>query len=160
MKERVYLETSVIGAYFDDRPDIVSTAQRFWTRCWWDEVRHEYELFISRAVIDELRHPDYPHSIEALELVEHIPELPIEEEIREIVKVYIQHYVMPKNPVGDALHLALASYHKCDYLLTWNCRHIANPNKFRPIRLWNTSLGLYVPTLCTPNQLLGGTFHD
>ena len=62
---------------------------------------------------------------------------------------------MPQNPVGDALHLALASYHKCDYLLTWNCKHLANPNKFQRIRLVNTSLGLYIPALVTPNQLIG-----
>ena len=62
---------------------------------------------------------------------------------------------MPQNPVGDALHLALASYHKCDYLLTWNCKHLANPNKFQRIRFVNTALGLYIPALVTPNQLVG-----
>ncbi len=160
MKERIYLETSVIGAYFDERTDVVSAAQRFWTRRWWDEVRYEYELVISQAVIDELRHPDYQHSSEALTLIEGVSELVVNEEIREIVTLYIQHFIMPRNPLGDALHLAFASHYKCDYLLTWNCRHIANPNKFRHIRLVNTSLGLYVPTLCTPNQLLGGDFYD
>jgi hypothetical protein len=61
--------------------------------------------------------------------------------------------------VGDALHLthlALASYHKCDFLLTWNCRHLANANKFGYIRRVNTLLGLYVPLLVTPLELLGG----
>ena len=156
MQERVYLETSVIGAYFEERTDIVSTAQRFWTRRWWDDVRHHYELVLSHAVTDELRHPDFPHSAESLKLIQDVSKVPIEEAIRDIVKVYIQKQLMPKNPVGDALHLALASYHKCDYLLTWNCQHLANPNKFVRIRICNTSLGLYVPTLCTPNQLIGG----
>jgi hypothetical protein len=86
MRERVYLETSVIGAYFEERADIVSKAQRFWTRRWWDEVRHEYELVISQAVTDELRHPDFPHSQEARKLVEQIPEIPIEDAIRQIVR--------------------------------------------------------------------------
>jgi hypothetical protein len=54
----------------------------------------------------------------------------IEPEIAEIVKFYIQNQVMPNDPLGDALHLAIASYHKCDFLLTWNCRHLANANKF------------------------------
>lgn len=157
MIEKVYLETSVIGAYFEERTDIVSKAQRFWTRRWWDELRHSYEIVISQAVKDELQHPDFPHSNEALELIKDVPELTIEHEIRDIIKVYIQNQLMPQDPVGDALHLALASYHKCDYLLTWNCKHLANPNKFRQIRLCNNSLGLYVPTLCTPNQLIGGS---
>ena len=129
MIEKVYVETSVIGAYFDERTDIVSAAQKYWTRIWWDELRNRYEAVVSRAVVDELKHRDFPHSQQALDLIENIPEVPIEDEIRQIVKIYIRNQVMPKNPLGDALHLALASYHKCDYLLTWNCKHIANPNK-------------------------------
>ncbi len=62
---------------------------------------------------------------------------------------------MPDDPVGDALHLAMASYYKCDFLLTWNCRHLANANKFDHIRRINTLLGLFVPALVTPLELLG-----
>ena len=62
---------------------------------------------------------------------------------------------MPRDPAGDALHLALASYHKCDFLLTWNCQHLANANKFGHIRRVNTLLGLFVPDLVTPLELLG-----
>ena len=156
MAERVYMETSVIGAYFDERADIVSSAQRYWSRLWWDEVRDRYEVVISRVVVDELSHPNFPHSQEALDLVRVLPEVPIEDAVRQIVQTYIQNRVMPANPVGDALHLALASLHKCDYLLTWNCKHIANPNKFRRIRMSNLLMGLYVPFLVTPNQLMGG----
>jgi len=158
MSERVYVETSVIGAYFDDRTDVVSSAQNYWTRLWWDKVRTKYEIVKSRAVTDELAHPDYPHSEKALKLVRNIPEIPIDEEIRQIVRIYIQNRIMPKNPVGDALHLAAASFHKCDFLLAWNCKNIANPNKFRQIRLCNNSLGLFVPTLVTPNQLTGDDY--
>jgi hypothetical protein len=67
---------------------------------------------------------------------------------------------MPNNPVGDALHLALASYHKCDFLLTWNCKHLANANKFHHIRRVNTILGLYAPLLVTPLELLGDEAND
>jgi hypothetical protein len=63
---------------------------------------------------------------------------------------------MPNDPVGDALHLALAFFHKCDFLLTWNCRHLANANKFGHIRRVNVMLGLYIPLLVTPLELLGG----
>lgn len=155
MIEKVYIETSVIGAYFDERTDVASAAQNYWTRIWWDKLRNNYEIIISGAVIDELSHPDYPYAEKALMLVENIPQIPIEKEIKQIVKIYIQNQIMPANPVGDALHLALASYYKCDYLLTWNCKHIANPNKFRQIRICNNSLGLYIPSLITPNQLIG-----
>jgi len=60
MEERVYVETSVIGAYFDERTGVVSSVQRYWTRLWWDEVRSRYEVIISRAVIDECVSPGFP----------------------------------------------------------------------------------------------------
>ena len=82
--------------------------------------------------------------------------MPVGEEMAEIVDVYIQHKVMPRDPLGDALHLAMASFHKCDYLLTWNCRHLANANKFSHIRRVNALLGLPVPLLVTPLELMGG----
>jgi hypothetical protein len=74
----------------------------------------------------------------------------------DIVQAYVRHRVMPADPAGDALHLALASYHKCDFLVTWNCQHLANANKFGHIRRVNTLLGLFVPALVTPLELLGG----
>ena len=70
-------------------------------------------------------------------------------------RVYIEHQGLPRNPVGDALHLALASYHKCEFLLTWNCEHLANANKFGHIRRINALLGLFIPALVTPLELLG-----
>jgi len=75
-------------------------------------------------------------------------------EIEEIVDEYISHHIMPNDPKCDALHLALASYHQCHFLLTWNCAHLANANIFEHIRHINTMLGLYVPILTTPFELL------
>ena len=67
---------------------------------------------------------------------------------------------MPADPAGDALHLAIASYHKYDFLVTWNCRHLANANKFGHLRRINTLLGLFVPALVTPLELLGESDED
>ena len=92
-----------------------------------------------------------------LTLVAALPVLPVESAIAEIVQAYIRHKVMPGDSAGDALHLALASYHKCDFLVTWNCEHLANANKFGHIRRVNTMLGLFVPALVTPLELLGGS---
>lgn len=155
MPPKVYVESSVISAYFEARTDVVSVAQRYWSRVWWDQVRPEYDVVISKAVTDELSNPNYRHSHDTLALVVDIPLVTSVNEVRDIVDVYIARRLMPHDPLGDALHLALASYHKCDYLLTWNCKHLANPNKFQHIRIVNTSLGLYIPTLVTPNQLIG-----
>jgi hypothetical protein len=83
------------------------------------------------------------------------PLLPVTEEVADIVEAYVQRHVMPKDPRGDALHLALASLHHCRFLLTWNCAHLANANKQEHIRHVNALLGLYVPILTTPMELIG-----
>ena len=89
--------------------------------------------------------------------------MPVEDvtsEVLEIAEAYIAHKVMPNDPAGDALHLAIASYHKCDFLVTWNCKHLANANKFGHIRRINAILGISSPALVTPLQLLGEEASD
>lgn len=156
MKPRVYIETSIPSFYHEVRTEPDMVARRQWTQQWWEHAEDDYSLVTSLAVIDELSRGNFPSKKEAIELLDKLPLLPIEEAVTEIVQAYIQHQVMPADPVGDALHLALTSYHKCDFLLTWNCRHLANANKFGHIRRVNTLLGLYVPLLVTPLELLGG----
>ena len=82
--------------------------------------------------------------------------LPITEEVEEIAQIYIDKMIMPKDPQGDALHLAVTSFYRVEVLLTWNCTHIANPNKFEKIRFVNFEIGLPVPTLTTPMNFLSG----
>ena len=82
--------------------------------------------------------------------------MPVEPAIAEIVQTYIRHKVMPADPGGDALHLALASFHRCDFLVTSNCRHLENANKFGHIRRVNVLMGLVLPALVAPLELLGG----
>ena len=163
-KPYVYVETSIPSFYLEVRtaPDIV--ARREWTRRWWDGASQSYELVTSPAVLvtspavlDELTGGIPERSAQRLALVRDLPILPIEPAIAEIVHAYIRHKVMPADPGGDALHLALASHHKCDFLVTWNCRHLANANKFGHIRRVNVLLGLFVPALVTPLELLGGS---
>jgi hypothetical protein len=71
------------------------------------------------------------------------------------VDEYLKHKLMPAVPPYDAWHLALASFHHCDFIVTWNCKHLANPNKAPHVARINASLGLYVPKLATPRDLLG-----
>jgi predicted nucleic acid-binding protein len=160
MKPKVYIETSIPSFYHEIRTEPEMIARRQWTRQWWDAVSTDYLLLTSIAVLDELKQGDYPNKDKALELVNELPLLPVEEAVFEIIEAYIQHKLMPNDPVGDAMHLALASYHKCDFLLTWNCRHLANANKFGHIRRVNGVLGLYVPLLVTPLELLGGEGNE
>ena len=80
--------------------------------------------------------------------------LEINDDIRDIVEVYLKHYLMPKNELGDALHLAIASFHKMDYILTWNCNHLANANKRKHIRTINEILRIHTPEILTPLELM------
>lgn len=154
MRTLVYVETSVVSFYHEARPEPDMVARREWTRAWWSLASDRHELVTSPAVIDELERGDYPGRRDCLELIVGLPLLAIEPPIIDIVETYIARRVMPADPAGDALHLALASFHRCDFLVTWNCRHLANANKFGHIRRVNTLLGLYVPTLVTPLELL------
>ncbi|HET9212773.1 MAG TPA: type II toxin-antitoxin system VapC family toxin [Thermoanaerobaculia bacterium] len=155
MRPRVYIETSIPSFYFESRtaPDMV--ARRDWTQQWWEQAMETYEPITSAAVIAELSRGNFPNRDRCLELMATVPVVTIEPAVFDIVKAYIANHVMPNDPVGDALHLALSSYHKCDFLLTWNCRQLANANKFGHIRRINTLLGLFVPSLVTPLELLG-----
>jgi hypothetical protein len=155
MKNKVYIETSIPSFYHENRTDAAAMARKDWTRQWWDNYRYQFELFSSIAVIEELQNGEYFKKDDCLSLMANIQLLPIESEIAEITDAYIKHKIMPNNPVGDALHLAITSYYKCDYLLTWNCKHIANANKFQHIRQINVLLGLFTPNLITPLELLG-----
>jgi len=154
MKKVVYIETTIPSFYQEIRTEPEMIARKNWTREWWDNQREHYQLVTSIAVIEELERGDYPNKEQTVDLVADIPLLNINTEIHDIVEAYIRRKLMPADIMGDALHLATASFHGCDFLLTWNCKHLANANKFSHIRRLNTLLGLYVPALITPVELL------
>jgi len=135
-------------------------ARRDWTRQWWDRACVNSELVTSPPVVDELERGDFPSREECLRLIAALPLLAVEPPVLEIVQAYVARQVMPRSPVGDALHLALASYHRCDFLVTWNCKHLANAGKFAHIRRVNGLLGLFVPLLVTPLELLEADDED
>ncbi len=111
MKPKVYIETSIPSFYYEVRTEPDMVARRQWTRQWWDISGSDYLLVTSVAVLDELDSGDYPNKDQATKLVSNLPLVAIDPAITEIVQAYIRHQVMPRDPVGDALHLTLASYH-------------------------------------------------
>ena len=149
--KKVYLETSFFSFYYDERPESSYRSQV--TRDWWEHERHRYDLVTSYVSIEEAGLPVYPNWEKVKALAEQVPVLAEAPDIGGIVKVYLEHQLMPQDDVADALHLAIASYHEVDYLLTWNCRHIANVNKYEHIRAINLRLGLLTPFLITPELL-------
>ena len=151
MKRAVYLETTFFSFYYDLRPK--SAFRRQITREWWRSQKNNFDLYTSRFAVEEVIEPVYPGWQKVAALTHGLTLLDVTPEIAGIVKAYIDHKLMPKDDAGDAAHLAVASYHEVDYLVTWNCRHLANANKFEHIRKINQRLGLLTPEIVTPELL-------
>jgi len=151
----VYVETSIPSFFYTLRSDPESIARMHWTRQWWQEYGADSNLVTSAAVVDELRQGVGDRTDDRVSLLDQVTLLPITDEVIEIAQVYIDKLVMPRDPTGDALHLALASYHKVDFLLTWNCRHLANAQIIRRVSVICNTRGYSMPVICTPEELMG-----
>ena len=160
MKRKVYIETSVIS-YLTARPckTIIGAAHQQITSAWW-EKRDDYELFISESVLMECSAGDPIAANNRLEILKNIPLLVINEDILEIARKLVVKNIIPEKAAEDGLHIATALIHNVDYLLTWNCKHIANPEIQRNIAQYLSEVGLYLPFICTPEELLGEDHVD
>lgn len=152
MKPTVYVDTTIPSYYVDERPALRLHIER--TRQWWDGERDQCDVYVSEFVVLELQEGEYPRKADALRLVESAPRLAPDPRIGAIVEAYLGHRLMPRRDVRDALHLAFASHYKLDFLLTWNCQHLANARKQLHIRAVNTMLGLGTPLIVTPLELV------
>ncbi len=149
----VYLETSFVSACVTDRKDPKSIYRREESLEWWESQRMRHLLHFSDEVIAELSHPTYRRRRAAGELVRGIPSLAINDDAIGFAKILVAEKVMPAPLAGDALHVALASVHEMEYVLTWNVRHLANPNKTRHFGEICMPMGLIPPRIVTPDLL-------
>lgn len=155
-KPRVYVETTIPSFYYDFRDSPAVAQRREATRAWWADARDKYKLLTSARVLEELAAGASDQVQLRLGLVSDLPLLDPSSDTDDIVEVYLLHRLMPRKPTtADATHLALASLHRCDFIVTWDSRHLANPNKTTHIRRINSALNLHVPELVTPQELLG-----
>lgn len=152
MRESVYLDSTVFSFFFDMRPSL--DAWICATKDWWAIERPRYNCWISEAVLLELQEGNYPRKDEVIKLAAEIPVLDTSAEVENVALFYMENYLMPKGLIGDAIHLAHTSYFNIEYLLTWNCNHLANANKKKHIRILNGRLGLPVPEIVTPLELV------
>ena len=150
MKTSLYLETSVIGAYLDNGDPF----RRDLTIRWWEHELSEYEAFSSILVQRELERIAEPHRSGYLNLIEPLKRLDLAEEVAILAEGYIERGIFHRKFLADAVHVALASFHKVDYLVTWNFGHIANVRKQARLRLFNTAAGFYSPVIVTPEFLV------
>ena len=153
-KAAIYFETSVVS-YLVARPsrDIVVTAHQQLTSDWWDNQSHQYDLFISQVVLDEARAGDKQESAKRVAALQGIPLLEINEEVIQLAERLVQSHAVPKKAAQDALHIAIACVNGMDYLLTWNCKHIANAKMRSKIEKVCRDAGYEPPIICTPEEL-------
>lgn len=153
MLSTVFIETSIPSAYVSTRTDPGSLHRRAVTQQWWKQQLAFYEAWSSEGVILELSKGDWPGKNEALALLEVLLRLEIDDEIVGVARRYIEEHLVPDDVRGDALHLAAASVRELDFLLTWNIRHLANPNKIDHLAAINRRLSLPTPRIVTPEML-------
>ena len=146
MKQSIYLDTSVVSAYFDDRIPY----QRDVTREWWETTQISYDLLLSEVVLEELGRAQEPKQSKMLDLVKELPVLAAFEDVAQVAHGYVERGIVPRKYLPDAFHIAYATCYQAQYLVTWNCSHLANVRKRRAVALFNTSAGLFVPEIVTP----------
>ena len=155
MPERVYVETTVVS-YLTARPnrDVVIAGHQQVTHEWWDTRRADYELCVSQLVLDEAGAGDAQAAQERLVVLESMQVLETTPEALELAKALLQAGALPAKATNDALHIAVAARKQVPYLLTWNCRHLANATVRPMIESVCAAKGYKAPIICTPEELL------
>ena len=150
MKLSLYLETSVIGAYLDNGDPF----RRDLTIRWFERELSEYRACTSILVRRELERIGEPHRTSYLRFLHGLEDLELTDEAAILADGYISRGIFHRKFMADAVHVALASFHKIDYLVTWNFGHLANVRKQARIKLFNTAAGFFSPSIVTPEFLV------
>ena len=157
MKPTLYLETTV-PSYYTARPvrDVIVLAHQEITRAWWEQRLPLFDVYISPVVLEEACQGGSEPAKRRLEILAPLPVLEATPAIESLAKTYIAELALPGRALRDAAHLAFACGYELDYLVTWNCVHIANAELRRRLMAINATLGLQTPVICTPEELMGG----
>jgi hypothetical protein len=155
MVEQVYIETTVVS-YLTARPnrDVVIAGHQQVTHEWWDTRREHYELCVSQLVLGEAAAGDPNAAQERLVVLQFMTVLETTTAALVLAKELIREGALPAKAADDALHIAVAATHAIPYLLTWNCRHLANATMRPMIESVCAAQGFTAPIICTPEELL------
>ncbi len=154
--ESVYLETTFIS-YLVARPsrDLLVAAHQQATQEWWADRHNAFECFVSQVVLDEASVGDSTEIEKRLAALSDLPVLEVTEEVESLTQAILSSGVIPPRAVRDAAHIAVATVNEIDYLLTWNCKHLANAQIARRVSSVCERLGRRMPIICTPEELMG-----
>ena len=155
MKPSVYIETTIIS-YLTAKPsrDLIIAAHQQITTEWWTDVRPQVDCYISPFLIDEASRGDATYAQKRLDEIVDFTVLEVNEEIENLAQQYFAALQIPEKAKIDAFHLAVAAWHKMDYLLSWNCKHIASGRVQKMMQEINARLGVHTPVVCTPEELM------
>jgi hypothetical protein len=156
MAQRVYLETT-IPSYLTAWPsrDLIIAGHQQLTQEWWRTRRNEFELYISQFVLDEASAGDAQAAQERLAILNPLPLLDISDAVPELASAILQSGIIPAKAARDAAHIAVSAVHGIDFLLTWNCAHIANAQIVKKVQAICAQHGFPCPLICTPEELMG-----
>lgn len=151
----LYVETSIVS-YLRQQPSVrvITAARQLLTHQWWNQERSKYELVTSQYVIDEASDGEPSLAEARLRALKGIPLLPAEAGVQGIADEIMARAILPPKAVFDALHIAITAHHEIDYLLTWNCRHIANGKILSRVHAVLHDLAVPIPVICTPEELV------
>ena len=155
MKPTVYLETSVVG-YATSRPsrDLVTAGRQQITREWFIVAIRKYDLFVSQLVIGEVSAGNESAARERTAFLQGIPRLGVTEASSDLATELVRSGAIPSKAAEDALHIAVAAVHGVEFLVTWNCKHIANAATRQVIEHVCRMAGYEPPVICTPEELI------
>jgi hypothetical protein len=154
-KQTVYLETTIISYFtaFSSRDIIIAGHQQI-TVDWFKNYSKKYGVYSSELVVLEASSGDPSAAKKRLSLIENIKLIEINEHVLHLAKEFIRSKVVPERYNEDALHIAAATIHGIDYLMTWNCKHIANAQIQKKLRMTANMVGYELPIICTPEELM------
>jgi hypothetical protein len=154
--ETLYLETTFIS-YLVARPsqDAIVAGHQQTTQQWWVNRRAAFNCFVSPVVTQEASSGDPSEAQKRLAVISNLPLLQMTPDVQSLIREITSAGILPPNAFADAAHVAVATIHRIDFLLTWNCKHLANAQIAKQIRLVCDRLGFAMPTICTPDELMG-----
>ena len=159
INETVYIETSILG-FLTARSttNLILAANTKVTQDWWNTRRDAFTIYASELVEDEAAKGDKEIANQRLDLLKSIMYLDITEEATELAREFLQRSNLPLKAANDSLHIALATVYGLDYLLTWNCKHMANAQIQKKLSQISLQLGYELPVICTPYELIEYNF--
>ncbi len=160
-KSSVYVETS-IPSFLTARPsnNLIVAGKQEITRQWWERRKEKYHLHISQYVLDEVSSGDPEAANLRMNALRDIDLVEVDEEVIQLAQVILGTGLIPTKSATDAGHIAVAARHGMDFLITWNCAHIANAEILNRMNFVVSEAGYYLPTVCTPYELFGGEDDD